>query len=380
MLNFVVVLCPTKYGLRILSENANLIIFQNIDLKLSFVPQTLKFKRPFSIAHGSRDSTPVVFTRLEHDGVSGYGEASMPPYLGESHKSVLAFLAKAEVVLRKFRPDDAMETILGEIDGIAKGNTAAKASIDIAFHDMLGKILNQPCHKMFGADDEKELFTAYTIPMDEPKGIQKRVEEAEEYRILKVKLGSAEDKKIIEEIRKHTDKNIIVDANEGWADKHFALEMTGWLAERNVLLVEQPMPKERMEDIAWLTSKSPIPVIADESVQRFSDIEKIKGAFSGINIKLMKCTGLHEAQQMIKEARKLEMKIMIGCMSETTCGVSAAAQLAPLADWIDLDGPLLIKEDYFDGVKFSGGKIILNKLPGIGVKPISPLPFERGQG
>ena len=342
-------------------------------MKLSYTPQTLRFKRPFAIAHGSRDATPVVFTRLEQEGTYGYGEAPMPPYLGENHESVLAFLSKAIPVLQKFNPADTIENILSEVDRIDKENTAAKASIDIALHDLVGKIQNRPCHSMFEADSRKLLVTAYTIPMDEPEGIRARVEEAKEYSLLKVKLGSANDKKLIEEIRKHTDKNIIVDANEGWSDKNSALEMTHWLAERKVQMVEQPMPKTQSDDIAWLTSKSPIPVIADEGVQRFTDIEKIKGVYSGINIKLMKCTGLYEAQRMILQARKLGMKVMIGCMSETSCGVSAAAQLAPLVDWIDLDGPLLIKEDYFDGVKFSGGRILLNDLPGIGVKPVPDL-------
>jgi L-alanine-DL-glutamate epimerase-like enolase superfamily enzyme len=357
------------------------------DMKLTFVPYTLKFKRPFSIAHGSRDSTPVVFTRLEHEGIIGYGEASMPPYLGENHETVQRFLSKAQSILpawtpseKKFSDPADIETILSQIDRIEKGNTAAKASVDIALHDLIGKIQNKPCHDLFGADKQKTLFTAYTIPMDDPKGIQDRIEEARGYKILKVKLGSANDKKVIEEIRRQTDKEIIVDANEGWNYKYFALEMAHWLSERNVLLIEQPMPKEKADDTAWLTSQSPIPIIADEAVQRFSDLEKIRGVYSGINIKLMKCTGLREAHKMILQARKYGMKIMIGCMSETSCGVSAAAQLAPLVDWIDLDGPLLLKEDYFDGVKFSGGKIILNDLPGIGVRPISPLLWERGRG
>ena len=347
-------------------------------MKLSFLPQTLKFKRPFSIAHGSRDTTPVVFTRLEHEGIIGYGEASMPPYLGEDHQTVLGFVTKAEKLLRGFSHPEEIEAILFEVDKIEKGNTAAKASVDIALHDLVGKIQNKSCHEMFSADSKKILFTAYTIPIDESKGIQSRVEEARDYKILKVKLGSADDKQIIEEIRKITDKEIIVDANEGWTDKNFSLEMIHWLAERKIIFVEQPMPKEQLDDIAWLTSKSPIPIIADEGVQRISDIEKIKGAYSGINIKLMKCTGLHEAHKMILQARKYGMKIMIGCMSETSCAVSAAAQLAPLVDWIDLDGPLLIKEDYFDGVKFSEGKILLNNMSGIGVTPISPLLQERG--
>jgi len=336
-------------------------------MKLSYVPKTLAFKRPFSIAHGSRDSTPVVFTRLEHEGVFGYGEASMPPYLAEDHPTVLAFLAKAKILLQQFKPADEIESILSAVDEIEKGNTAAKACIDIALHDLVGKLRNKPCHELFGADKLKTLFTAYTIPMDDPQGIRERIEEAKEYSILKVKLGSINDKKIIEEIRKHTSKNIIVDANEGWTDKNTALEMIEWLSGQNVLLVEQPMPKVQVEDTAWLGSKSPIPIIADEAVQRLADIEKAKGVYTGINIKLMKCTGLHEARKMIEQARKYKMKVMIGCMSESSCGVSAAAQLAPLVDWIDLDGPLLIKEDYFDGVNFSEGKIMLNDLPGIGV-------------
>lgn len=342
-------------------------------MNLSFVAHTLTFKRSFSLAHGSRNSTPVVFTRLEHEGVFGYGEASMPPYLGETHETVLKFLMRAKKVLNTFSAPDDIEKILAEIDAIEYANTAAKASVDIALYDLCGKIRNTSCHTLFGADEwrhrQKNLFTAYTIPIDTSTGLRQRLEEAKDYKILKVKLGSENDRKIIEEIRKQTDKEIIVDANEGWSDKHFALEMILWLAERNVLLVEQPMPKEKTDDIAWLTAQSPIPVIADEGAKRFSDLGKAKGVYSGINIKLMKCTGLHEAHKMILQARKYGMKIMIGCMSESSCGVSAAAQLAAFADWIDLDGPLLIKDDYFEGIKFEGGKIILNDLPGIGVTP-----------
>lgn len=349
-------------------------------VKLSFVPHILKFKRTFSIAHGSRDSTPVVFTQLEQDGIIGYGEAAMPPYLGENHDTVLKFLSRAEKVLsqctlskQKVSYAAEIEKILSEIDKIENGNTAAKASVDIALYDLVGKIQNKPCHELFGADKQKNLFTAYTIPIDEPEGIQKRIQEAKEYKILKIKLGSVDDKKLITEIRKQTDKEVIVDVNEGWKDKHFALEMIHWLSEKNVLLIEQPMPKERVDDIAWITSQSLIPIIADEAVKRFSDIENVKGVYTGINIKLMKCTGLHEAHKMILQAREYGMKIMLGCMSESSCGVSAAAQLAPFADWIDLDGPLLIKEDFFDGIKFLKGKILLNNKPGIGAVPVSDI-------
>lgn len=342
-------------------------------MKLSFTPQTLKFKRPFAIAHGSRDFTSVVFTKLEHEGVCGYGEASMPPYLGENYETVLKFLEQSASELSNFTDPLAIDKILLQIDKIVAGNNAAKASIDIALYDLAGKILDQPCHKMFGADKAKLLFTAYTIPIDNENGIRERIEEASEYKILKVKLGSVDDRKIVREIRKHTDKEFFIDVNEGWQDKLFALDMILWLADQKCLFAEQPMPKEQVDDIAWLTERSPIPIIADEAVKRHSDLEHVKNVYSGINIKLMKCSGLHEANKMILTARKYGLKIMLGCMSESSCAVSAAAQLAPLVDWIDLDGPLLIKEDYFNGIKFSGGGIILNNSSGIGVEPLSDI-------
>ena len=299
----------------------------------------------------------------------------MPPYLGETHETVLKFLQRAKKVLAEFSDPLETENILSAVDKIETGSNAAKASVDIALQDLAGKMQNKSCHEIFGADKTKNLFTAYTIPIDNSTGIEKRIKEANDYKILKVKLGSADDKKLIEEIRKHTDKEIIVDANEGWTDKNFTLEMVHWLSEKKVSLVEQPMPKEMIEETAWLMEKSPLPIIADEAVKRLPDIENAKGVYNGINIKLMKCTGLNEAQKMISLARKYQMKILLGCMSETSCAVSAAAQIAPFADWIDLDGPLLIKEDYFEGVKFSEGKIILNDKPGIGVFPIASLSF-----
>jgi L-alanine-DL-glutamate epimerase-like enolase superfamily enzyme len=164
-----------------------------------------------------------------------------------------------------------------------------------------------------------------------------------------------------------------VDVNGGWTDKKFALDTIHWLQEQNVLFVEQPMGKENLDDHRWLTGRSPLPVLADESCQRLGDVKKLEGIFSGINIKLMKCTGLNEARKMIEKAREIGMKVLMGCMSETSCAVSAAAQIAPLCDWADLDGPLLIRKDYFSGVKFAGGKLFLNDRPGIGASPAEEL-------
>ncbi len=336
-------------------------------MQLSFYPHTLEFKRPFGISSGTRNSTPVVFTTIEYQGFIGYGEASMPPYLGENHESVVLFLSKAKEVIASYKEPFEIETILNTIDSIASNNTAAKSAIDIALHDLVGKVLQQPWHSLWKLDKNKTPLTTYTIGIDSLESIKDKIIESADYKILKVKLGSDKDKQIIETIRTYTDKPLAVDINQGWQDKHFALDMIHWLKEKNTLFIEQPMPKEKVNEMAWLTEKSPLPTIADESFQRIGDLEKVKGVFNGINIKLMKCTGMREAYNIISLAKQQGLKILIGCMSETSCAVSAAAQLSPLADWADLDGPLLIKKDYFNGITFNEGKIILNDLPGIGV-------------
>jgi len=337
-------------------------------MDLSFMPVTLEFKRPFKIAAGTRSTTPVVFTNITFHGLVGYGEASMPPYLGEDHQTVMSFLNKAKKVIAHHKDPFDIEGILLEVDQIGNGNTAAKASVDIALHDLVGKIVGKPWHALWNLDKTKTPYTTYTIGIDDADVIRQKVEEGASYKILKVKLDGVNDKEIISTIRSVTGKPIAVDVNQGWNDKEVALEMLHWLKERNVLFVEQPMPKGDVESMRWLTAHSPLPTIADESCQRLVDVEKMKGVFHGINIKLMKCTGMLEAYKMITLARKNNLKVLIGCMSETSCAVSAAAQLTPLADWADIDGPLLIKQDYFEGVRFEEGKIVLSESAGIGVK------------
>lgn len=339
------------------------------NMKLSFEPHTLKFRHPFTLSNSSRDSTPVVFTTLHHEGVTGYGEASMPPYLGESHESVTKFLTMAQPVIERWNDMKDIGSMLEEIDAMAGKSTAAKASIDIALHDLYGKLVNKPCHSLFGADPALAPYSSYTIGIDTDQGvIAQKVEESGEFRILKVKMGTASDRMMIETIRSVTSKAMSVDVNQGWTDKHEALELIHWLKEMGVLFVEQPMAASEIDSCAWLTERSPLPVIADEAVQRLTDIDRIRNAYHGINIKLMKCTGMHEAFKMIARARELDMKVLIGCMSESSCAVSAAAQLSPLADWADLDGPLLMREDPFEGITFESGRIKLNDKPGIGVR------------
>ncbi len=337
-------------------------------MPLRSYPHTLELRHAFTIANFSRTTTPAVMVEFEHEGVTGYGEAAMPPYLGESQASVAAFLARIDPAL--LANPFLLEDLLPAIDALAPGNTAAKAAVDIALHDWVGKQLGAPWHRIWGLDPAKAPVTSFTIGIDTPEMIRQKTREAAPYKIIKVKLGRGydEDRAIINAIRDVTDKPITVDANQGWKQRDEALAMIEWVAGRGVVFIEQPMPKECPDDTAWLRERSPLPLIADENVQRLADVVKCRGVFDGINIKLMKCTGLREAHQMILLARALGLKVMLGCMTETSCAITAAAQLAPLVDWADLDGALLITNDLFDGMTLADGKIVLPDEPGIGVR------------
>jgi L-alanine-DL-glutamate epimerase-like enolase superfamily enzyme len=334
-------------------------------MKLSFLQYELKLKHTFTLAVSSRTTTPVVLTQIEYDGEKGFGEASMPPYLGESHESVIKFLS--QVNLSQFTDPFLIEDIVAYLDGISPGNYAAKASVDIALHDLVGKLLGKPWFRLWGLDPAKTPFSSFTIGIDNPEVVRQKVTEAESYKILKVKLGIGNDKEMIETIRSVCAKPLCVDVNQGWKDRNYALEMAHWLKENNVIFLEQPMPKEMMDDIAWLTQNSPLPVIADEAIQTVDDLFSLKGVYSAINIKLMKCGGMNAAYKMALMAREMDMKVMIGCMTETSCAISAAAQLSPLANWADLDGNLLISNDCYDGITINDGKVTLNERPGIGI-------------
>ena len=339
-------------------------------MKLSCKPYELQLKHAFNISTYSRKTTPVVLTTIEYDGLVGYGEASLPPYLGETQASVIEFLKKVD--LSGFSNPLELEEIIHYIDSIAENNTAAKASVDIALHDLAGKIIGKPWHQLWGLKKDNVPDTTFTIGIDTDEVVRQKVREVEgQFNILKVKLGGTDDKRMIETIRSVTALPLAVDANQGWKDKHQALDMILWLKEKGIVMIEQPMPKYNLDPIAWLTEESPLPIFADESVQRLRDVERMKGVFSGINIKLMKCTGMREAWQMRNLAQALGMKVMIGCMTETSCAISAATQLAPGLDFADLDGALLIQNDAFEGATLQNGKIIATDFPGIGIKPLN---------
>jgi len=339
-------------------------------MELTYQPFELQLKHTFTIAKFSRTSTPVMLLQIKHEGYTGYGEASMVPYMGETYETAFDFLKNVDAKQFKYPFDFAQ--IIAYLDSIAPGNTAIKAGIDIALHDLDGKIKQHPCWQLLDSDPKKMPVTSFTIGIDTLDVMRQKVlEAANDFKIIKVKLGRDNDKELIQVIRSVTDAPLYVDANQGWAGLQKSLDLTYWLQEQGVLLIEQPMLKTDYDSNAWLTERSPIPIIADEAVQRLPDVAKAKGAYHGINIKLMKCTGIYEAQQMLLKARELGLKVMIGCMTETSCAALAGAALAPQCDFADLDGPFLTSNNPFKLPGFVDGKWVLGVESGLGLS--SPL-------
>lgn len=335
-------------------------------MKLRYYNYFLKFRHPFVLSVGSRTETPVVYVELEEDGETGYGEATLPPYLPETQQSVTTYLERLN--LEKQGVEQGIEAFHSYLESTATGNYFAKAALDIAFHDLLGKKKKKSLSQLWDIEETKEVLCTYTIGIsDDQDTLEQKIKEGNAFRLFKIKLGSGKDKENILRLRQLTEKPFTVDVNQGWTDKYFTLDMIGWLAEQNVILVEQPMPKSQWDDMAWVTSRSVIPTIADESLQGLKDLPAIAEAFSGLNIKLMKCGGLYEAKRIAELAVSKKMKVLLGCMSESSCGVSAASHLTPFVDWADLDGPYLISNDPFIGMTVDKGFIKVPEGPGIGV-------------
>ena len=335
-------------------------------MKLSYQPFDLLLKHTFTISGHSRASTPLMLVQLEHEGLIGYGEASMVPYLGESIQTATNFLGKIKPAQFKLPFDFvAIHTYL---DNIAPGNTAIKAAVDIALHDLHGKLTDTPCWQLIQSNPVLMPPTSFTIGIDTPDAMRDKALEAKDFKIIKIKLGGEGDKERIAAIRSVTNVPLYVDINQGWTDRNLALEMIWWLFEQGVILLEQPMPKQDVEGNAWITSQSPIPIIGDEAVQRLVDVEKAVDVYHGINVKLMKSGGMFEAKQMIDKARQCGLKVLIGCMSESSCATLAAAALAPQCDWADIDGPFLTTNNPYAAPAFGDGKYLLTNDAGLGLK------------
>jgi L-alanine-DL-glutamate epimerase-like enolase superfamily enzyme len=338
----------------------------------SFRPLLLELKHPFRLATGVRTHTNAMLTTVQWKGFTGVGEAAMPPYYGENQDTASAFLQMAAKYLKDWPAgstlnQESIATVMSAIDALAPGNNAAKASVDIALHDLWGKLENRPLWQLLGVDPQLMPPTSFTLGIDTPEVLREKIQDAQAFQIIKVKLGTDHDKNIIRTVRELTDKPIYVDANQGWTDREQALDLTCWLAENGVKIVEQPFKKDDLASSQWLSERSQLPVFADESCLRLADLPNIAHAFHGVNIKLMKSTGLNEALRMAASARSLGMQLMVGCMTETSCGIMAAATLAPLCDYADIDGCWLIRNNPFVLPEMEEGKVRLSNRPGLGV-------------
>lgn len=312
-----------------------------------------------------RDVALVKFTR---DGLTGCGEGAP---IVRYHEDADAALKAISAVGPFVQGEDPMQyaKTLAEVGRRLPGAWAAKAALDLALLDWVGKKLGVPLYKLLGLDPRDAPVTTFSIGIDTPEVTRRKVREAEDFPVLKVKVGLDTDEQTIAAVRSVTDKPLRVDANEGWTDREVAARKIAWLAKQGVEFIEQPMPADRVEDLRWLHDRSELPVFGDESCLRAQDIPGLVGQFHGVNIKLDKAGGTQEALRMIHVARAHGFKTMIGCMVSTSCSVTAAAHLSPLIDYADLDGNLLIANDPFRGVTVSRGRLILPDRPGLGLMP-----------
>ena len=330
-------------------------------MKLHWEPITLDLKTTFRVAHGAFDQRFNVLVYLD-DGV---GEAAAVPYYGETQEGIIAYL--------KSMPDLGddpfdMDSVLARRPA---GSRAARSAIDEALYDLWGKKLGQPLYKLFGLNPNNLPLTSFTIGMDEPDVMAEQAKDSK-YPIIKVKLGSDQDEVIVSSIRKATNAKLRADTNAGWSREE-ALHIIPRLVEYDLEFIEQPLAVEDMEGYFWLKEKLRarkinIPIFADETAKTSHDVAKLAGAIDGVVVKTMKSEGIREALRMIHTARAHDMQIMLSCMIESSVGATAAAHLAPLCDYVDLDGPLLIRNDQYRGLKYDGAKITLPDGPGLGLE------------
>jgi L-alanine-DL-glutamate epimerase-like enolase superfamily enzyme len=334
-------------------------------LRLSHEVLELETRHPFTIARGGQSTYRVVWARVvDQDGCEGWGEAAPSSYYGETADTVAAALARLGPLL----PDDpfALEDTEERMLKALRDNAAARAALSAALHDLVGKRLGVPLWKLWGLDPSRAPRSSFTIGLAEPEKVRAKVREAAEYPILKIKVGTPDDRAILSAVREVTDKPIRVDANCGWTVSQ-ALKALPMLEEFGVELVEQPLPADDIEGLARVSRASRLPVVADESCRTAADIPRLAGAVDGINIKLAKCGSLREALRMISVARAHHMLVMVGCMIETSLGITAAAHFTPLLDVVDLDGAALLARDPFAGASIARGVVSLPSSPGLGV-------------
>ncbi len=326
----------------------------------------LNLKHTWTTTMSSSEYRDNLHLRYTCDGVTGLGEGA--PIVRYSENAVSARSAVASVA-DYFRGADPwqFEKVMAEVFRRIRGEYAAKAALDIALMDWIGRKLGVPLYRYFGLDPADAPVTTISIGIDTPEVTRRKVAEAAQFPVLKIKVGLKTDEATIEAVRSVTKKPLRVDANEGWKDKEEAVRKINWLESQGVEFVEQPLPAAMLEETRWVRSRVHIPIIADEACLHPADIPRLAASFDGVNIKLMKAGGMLEAMRMIQMARALGLKTMLGCMIESSIGVTAAAHLSPLVDYADLDGNLLIANDPFSGVSVREGKLVLPDAPGLGL-------------
>jgi len=339
-------------------------------VKLSHQTIELNPTHPFVIARGGYAHHRNVIVRLtDDDGVDGFGEAAPNRYYGESVATVIAALGHFKPVLERADPF-SIEVTEANLSRILRGNASAKSAISSALHDLIGKKLGLPVHRLWGLDPANTPQSSFTIAIAENEELERRVAEAADYPILKIKLGTDRDMEIVRIVRNAAPrKRLRVDANAAWTPKQ-AVRMSAFLADNHVEMLEQPVAANDVEGLRFVRERSSLPVFADESCLVATDIARLAGAVDGINIKLAKCGSLREALRMVHTARAHDMQVMAGCMIESSLGISAIAQIAPLLDAADFDGAALLSNDPFRGATITGGAVTLSNTPGLGVESV----------
>lgn len=343
-------------------------------MKLSWRRITAHTKHAFKIARSGSSvsdggkAIERTIVSIEHDGIIGLGEAAPTPFYKQTLDSVETALAKMQPLLGE-NPDD-IEGIVARLLQEFDGDRAAVSAVDLALHDLWGKRAKKPIWQLYGYDRATIQPTSMTIGIDDIALLPQKVSEAAGFDILKIKVGMPNDVETLTELRKLApDKKIRVDANCGWEPSSLS-ERIAQVSQFDLELIEQPTTTHQFDALRDARNSSPVPLVADEDSAKPSDVEALAGVYDGINIKLSKCGGICEARKMIALARRLDMKIMLGCMVETSLGVSAAAQIASEVDYVDLDGHLLLADDPFTGLILDGGVVRPGDQPGLGVTEI----------
>ena len=334
-------------------------------MNLRYRASNLPFRHPFTISKGTKTHQPALLVELDFFGIKGYGEAPAIPYYNISVEKMIADIEEKKKMIEKFsftEPDRYWHYL----HHLIPGDPFLVCALDLAAWDLYGKMKRKQLYQLWNLDISNNPLTDITIGIDTIEKMVSKIKETP-WPIYKIKLGTDSDIQIIKELRKHTDSVFRIDANAAWKAEE-ALEKINIFKELNVEFIEQPLAKDDWEGMKYLYENSPLPLIADESCVFEHDVEKCKGYFNGINIKLTKCSGITPALRMITKARELEMKVMVGCMNESSIGTGAIAQLLPMLDYVDMDGPLLLAEDVGKGVQFDYGKIIYSDGYGLGVK------------